>query len=555
MKKDKTFISSVKHLDLIPYRKSDRSIKMIINNNYNNTNSNNHSSSNMLTSKFPPLCKSKTKSNIDIISIPKRRETSFSSYSILKSLNNNNKNRKDDSSQQLYLNVSSDLLTQDTLSLPIKRMIQQITQPTFSINPIQISEPNKGREVKPIKKAETGKQFLLKTHELVRLKYTSKIKGERIERLKETYENDIETINDRMHAIKEAKDLFAVTFCNKFNQYIKDLIMQRNGEKVELKRIRSEKVKAENDYMGIQYKIRLKERELVKKEKWYLLQKVFNDKQTPKNKLNPYFNGNNDHISNKNTEIELFFKTPEEFITELKKYEMYNLLLLNKFNDINIDIREYQIQQNIQLLETNNEVMQLISLKDQKKIELQQLKAKYIELQKEKQTKLGVKTNNLEMITSPKLYHILLSIYQSICNSSSMYLNQLRLKSPVDTISILSLLAFIERTADFFIDKNSRYFLHSTLHNAKIYQVAKKKALKDRQAVLSMKIAVDNINKTTQLVDKVNKKINQVYFIPFRKVDKYYYKNVHKEKKMKKAVNKTDDIVDINDLLHDIITE
>lgn len=561
----KSYSGSVEYSNLIQNHNSVSTANIVQNSNNRNNNylddkiNDNHQLSVIkIKSRFPPLCRTKTKNKIRLnipLPILKRKQMSYTENAITKSSQNFDSNINN--RHHLYLNISSDLLTHNTLSLQMKSIIHQVTQPIPSIDPIHNTEPSKGKTRKPTKKAETVKQFLNKTQELIKLRYISKIKAQSIERFEEIFEGNIETINDKMRAIIKVKKLFNISFCNKFNQYIKHLLIQRNAEKVELKRIKSEKVQSENDFMNIQFKIKLKERELLKKKKWYLLQKVFHNKFNPKE----YHSNNQSKISEtvyvKNNEIELFYQTPEEFILEFKKYEMYNLFLLNKFNDIHLEIKKYRIQQNIQLLELNNEVNQLLASKKQKKIDLIQLKTTLSKLEKEKIIKSNIKYHNFDKETSPQLYQSILSIYKLILNSAPKYLNNLKQKLPVDTTSMLSLLSFIERTVDFFLDKNANLFICNSLHNEKIYQVAKKKALKNRQTLLSIKIKQNNLNKTTKLVQKVKKKMNQMHYIPFRKVDNYYYQNIHKnsKKKKKEAINKTVEIFDFNVLLHNSITE
>jgi hypothetical protein len=73
------------------------------------------------------------------------------------------------------------------------------------------------------RKQESVKDFIDKTRELILMKYTSTIKKERTVRLKETYENEIESLNDTIKSLQLAKELFNDNFFVKFGEYVKHL--------------------------------------------------------------------------------------------------------------------------------------------------------------------------------------------------------------------------------------------------------------------------------------------------------------------------------------------
>lgn len=81
------------------------------------------------------------------------------------------------------------------------------------------------------RKKESIKDFMNKTRELILMKYTANIKQERAIRLQETYENEVESINDTIKSLKQAQSLFNETFYVKFGDYVKHLSNQREIEK------------------------------------------------------------------------------------------------------------------------------------------------------------------------------------------------------------------------------------------------------------------------------------------------------------------------------------
>ena len=262
----------------------------------------------------------------------------------------------------------------------------------FEANTIRQSEDNKTStkcktqidfKTKALnRKKESVQDFINKTRELILLKYTANIKQERAIRLKETYENEIESINDTIKSLNQAKNLFNDTFYVKFGDYVKHLLNQREIEKSKSTSLFEAMIRLKNEIAQIQGKIRKIEVDKTNVIRWLYFQiqlkeklinlpvhykkiieqNEYNQKGTTDNagtsnsssntermikrrntkKLNTYrtFLTNEETERIKHYKAELIFNTPDEFLAQLKKYEDENIVLINKYNDLSDELIE-----------------------------------------------------------------------------------------------------------------------------------------------------------------------------------------------------------------------
>lgn len=109
------------------------------------------------------------------------------------------------------------------------------------------------------------KSFIDKTRDLIKLKYGIKVKQEREQRLKETYENELESIKDTIFSMKQAKKLFEENFLIKFEEYVKYCLNQKEKEKKYLNDLRESRIQIE---MKIKEKENYKFKLLEKRRKY-----------------------------------------------------------------------------------------------------------------------------------------------------------------------------------------------------------------------------------------------------------------------------------------------
>ena len=125
------------------------------------------------------------------------------------------------------------------------------------------------------------KDMLAQTRDLILYKYTQSIKKEINLRIQESFENNLDSITEKINSIKIVKKLYDIKFTNKLNDYIKYILYQRDKEKkkcdilendkniykkeIILLQNKIKKVKLEKDNIlrWIYFQIQLKERKLI----------------------------------------------------------------------------------------------------------------------------------------------------------------------------------------------------------------------------------------------------------------------------------------------------
>ena len=254
-----------------------------------------------------------------------------------------------------------------------------------------------------------------KTRELILMKYTANIKQERAIRLQETYENEVESINDTIKSLKQAQSLFNETFYVKFGDYVKHLSNQREIEKAKSSNLLEEIIKYKNEISQIESKIRKIEQDKSNVVRWLYFQIQLKEKlislpshyrkiieedefhmkiktEGSSNIFNTIVNNVTERMAKrrntkvqttvkfqttaeeteriKNYKAHLIFSTPEAFLSQLKKYEDDNIALINKYNDLADELselikeqkellRQNEIQSNIEKAETEQKESEL----------------------------------------------------------------------------------------------------------------------------------------------------------------------------------------------------
>ena len=104
------------------------------------------------------------------------------------------------------------------------------------------------------KKVEGVRDFITKTRELILMKYSMKMKEERIIREDETYKNDLESYKDSIIDMDRAKLKFESEFLVKFDLYLKHLSKKREKKKNELSKKKDELANLDAEYKQIDNK-------------------------------------------------------------------------------------------------------------------------------------------------------------------------------------------------------------------------------------------------------------------------------------------------------------
>jgi len=85
------------------------------------------------------------------------------------------------------------------------------------------------------------KNFIHKTKDIILMKYSTKVKQERVVRLCETFDNEVEQYKDKIYSLEQSKGLFKTDFFNKYEIYVKQLRDQRDKEKNDINKLLDEK--------------------------------------------------------------------------------------------------------------------------------------------------------------------------------------------------------------------------------------------------------------------------------------------------------------------------
>ena len=121
--------------------------------------------------------------------------------------------------------------------------------------------------------------YINKTRDLKLMKYTVDIKKERNIRLKEEYLNEQEKIGDIMNSIEKTNKLFNEAFNVKFNDYVKELEINREIAKTENTNLFSQIIKQKNEIAQIESKIKKVEYEKNNIVRWIFFQILIKEKK------------------------------------------------------------------------------------------------------------------------------------------------------------------------------------------------------------------------------------------------------------------------------------
>ena len=116
------------------------------------------------------------------------------------------------------------------------------------------------------------KKFINQTREKILLKYTSNIKKDISTNLQEMYKNATERVDNTIESIKKTNTLFNDAFLIKFNDYVKELEIQREIEKSENTNLIKQIIKQKIENSQIESKIRKQELEKDNILRWIFFQ-------------------------------------------------------------------------------------------------------------------------------------------------------------------------------------------------------------------------------------------------------------------------------------------
>ena len=123
------------------------------------------------------------------------------------------------------------------------------------------------------------RDYINKTRDIQLIKYTTIIQKERKIRLKETYDNKIQKVDDAISTINETNKLFCDEFLNKYNEFVKHSITQRETERTRNIQFMEQIIQLKNEISFIESKIRKVELDKKNILKWIYFQICVNEKK------------------------------------------------------------------------------------------------------------------------------------------------------------------------------------------------------------------------------------------------------------------------------------
>lgn len=388
---------------------------------------------------------------------------------------------------------------------------------------------------KPINKRYSTQEYLDKTREIVRMRYSLNLKMQTQNQIEENVKNEIKGIEETMVSLEKYRDEFETNFYNNYNVKLKKLLADLEKERNVIYGLYQEVVQKRKENNLILNQIHKREIEKNNIEKWIILQLEVKNKKQPKNlkKELAQFKGG------------FLYKDVEDFNDEFTKLENHNLNLLKEYNKVRKIIDEL-IQKRDEPLKENElidkELNELIA--DKQKI-LNGLKKENARLQEQKnevekysqivpilkKKKKITSSLNFEAVnyinfqilhskTKDLLYHMINVLYNNIIYNVNDETLPQNLKNYNRLDRMKKMLISIERGI-YQIYKSFNYF------KEKNWMYGKR--INELQCSLEMKHKKEKAEKNRQIEEKkfkefkekIEEKNKRVFYKPNRLVDRY----------------------------------
>ena len=448
-------------------------------------------------------------------------------------------------------------------------------------------EVNKLSNIRLSRKFEGIKEYIYKTKELILMKFQMKIKEEKINRITESKNNEMESIRSSIVCLETAKRSFEEDFQVKYENYqrhlsyqihkenkIFDELLERKKElEAEVKVLEFHKNNSEskleknNNFKYYLTCVRNKKLNLLPRRKLFLTKK---DEITGKIEKKSFFrfktkkidcdkilrNGGNSILGIITSKIlkyndSIIYDNPSGLIEDLNLLEYNNLNLLERLNDTYTFHNEL-LKENSNLGEVNldNEHSKNLIIKKEKK--LKKLKENFNNILIEKEKLLSsYKKNNTFLLYSidSKFYNKLIHIYNEClffytCKFSNCH-QPINLNDTYDLKSSVSLeiMRFIEKSFDYLLTK---FYGFKEIYPVLLREFEKELDLeRKRQQCVDQKIEIQI--KTELLNKRILERINRVNLSQGKRHN-YKPPSIMKKAKVKELIKKKD-VSEIYDLI------
>lgn len=411
--------------------------------------------------------------------------------------------------------------------------------------------------------------FLEKTREINRLRYSLQLKQESKNQYEENIKNEIAGIEETMKSMQNYKDNFEKNVTQKYNDYLKKLYSELEIEKNKVWALYQTLNSKRKENNMLESKIRKKENEKIFMEKWIKFQFEVKNGKEPENLKNELKKLNGRFI----------FENVEDFCEGFTKEEDKNLLLLKNFEKINRSIEELNNEKN-ELIKTrekyekNND-----NLINEKQKILDLLKARHEKLQKQKvqvilstQTQKTVKKKKIQSSLNFKLYNsvnfellhsdtkknkdllysIIFSLYNSIVTNLSNEIDNIVVNfkaCPNKYKKMKCMLVSIEIAINYIIDKMTFYHKNPLIYGNQLNQIIKQIEI-DHKREKANTLKMIEMKKYKELKDKIAKRNEKIYFVPNKRTLEYPFYLYQGTKKRKSSKDKEKELV-LSDFLYE----
>lgn len=410
--------------------------------------------------------------------------------------------------------------------------------------------------------------FLEKTREITRLKYSLQLKLDSKNQYEENIKNEIAGIEETMKSMENYRDNFDRNVTQKFNEYLKKLYSEIEKEKNKvwgLYKTLSEHRKENNI---LESKIRKKENEKNTLEKWIIFQLVVKNGKEP---------------TDLQKELEKFkggfiFETADEFLDGFTKEEDKNILLLEQYEKVNKSIEEL-IKERDTLIETREkEEKKLKQQIDEKQVILNLLKKRNEKLMKQKEEAMILSRNkikqrkkeiqsslnfnlfnsvNFELLHSDTkgkdlLYSMIYSLYSEIVANLSTELDNITVNFkalPTKEKKMISMLISVEISANYIFNKMIYYKKNSDIYGERLAAIIKQIDVMHKREKANVLKQLEQ-KKYKELKDKIAKRNDKVYFIPNKKNLVYPFQ-LYQGKKKRGSSHDKDKELGLEDFLYE----
>lgn len=454
------------------------------------------------------------------------------------------------------------------------------------------------------------KDYLNKTRDLLLMKVSMNNKKERAIRITETYDNEIEKVNEALSKLNEAKTEFENGCVQTINEYVKLIEGKKDKERVKDNMLIEKIMQLRKDIQGLEHYKRELETEKINITRWIYLQIQIKEK---KMELPMYYktiieesqqqqyrhsimsmmkktSGRKKSFKSAvqvellNTPIEererllqykrkLIFNSPEDINEELEKMKFKSLNLLKKYNVNTEEIDAMKKEMNrvsLDYIKNNQAVNQEIQFKEKELFQIKLITDQYqfqkkrndddfeskILLQKAKNKRalsydskaaLNTQKNHTVNAKIKIMYDALRQMFSLDEENNIACLDKPIIKTKSN--EIIDMLYFIEKSMIKLINQYNR-LMEGPL-SMKVQDI-QNKIEKSKKYQKTFQQRADQNLKLEELKKKIEERNNKIYFLPKKKIDLNWYNKEKNEKQKMVERKKEKSDFGFQDLMYDL---